>query len=80
MSEQLDIEIVALRARIKVLEAALEPFARVACIFDPDRIGTTMPRTGPWQSWPRTENGETVFYDLTVEHLRAAREAKEGVL
>ncbi len=50
---------------------ALKPFANVACLFDDGRRGGTMPKTGPWQSWPRLDGD----YELTVEDLQKARAA-----
>lgn len=73
--DECDRPLCAALREIERLRAALEPFAAVACVFDPDMIGGTMPHTGPWQSWPRTINGEMVMYELTVEHLRNARAA-----
>lgn len=75
---QLDIEIAALRSRVEELESALRPFAKVARVFDPDMIGSCMPRTGEWYSWPRLIEGEIEVFALTVEDLRNARTALEG--
>lgn len=60
---------------IGALQAALKPFAFVARVFDADIVSGTQPRSGIWQSWPRTINGEQVDFDLTVEDLRGARQA-----
>lgn len=64
-------------ARIVALEAALRPFAECARVFDPDMLGGTMPKTGPWQSWPRMVDNKLHMYELTVENLRNARAALE---
>ncbi len=61
--------------RIAQLEAALRPFAECARVFDPDMLGGTMPKTGPWQSWPRMVDDKLHMYELTVENLRDARAA-----
>ena len=64
-----------LRKQRDELLAALEPFAKVACLFDDDRRAGTMPRSGVWQSWPRADGD----YELTVEDLRNAQSAVASV-
>ena len=68
-------EIDALRKENDELLAALEPFAKIACLFDEDRRTGNMPRSGVWQSW-HIADGD---YELTVEDLRNARSAIASV-
>lgn len=70
-SRQLDIEVESLKARVKQPEAALEPFAKAARCYDDDVRGGNMPSTGVWHGW---RMGNDVSVDLTVEHLREARD------
>ena len=71
VQRQLDIEVESLKARVKQLEAALEPFAKAARCYDDDVRGGNMPSTGVWHGW---RMGNDVSADLTVEHLREARD------
>lgn len=71
--------IAELEAKVARLTAALKPFADCATVFDPGVIGGTMPKTGSWQSWPRMIDGKYHSFDLTVEHLREARDAVKEV-
>lgn len=59
----------ALTQREGRLLAALQPFAALASLFEPG--SGTVPTSGPIYQWSR--NGTE--YALTIEHLRAAREA-----
>lgn len=56
---------------VQELLEALEPFSMLAELFDDSKRGSNMPHEGVIYSWPRP-NRE---YELTVEHLRAARAA-----
>ncbi len=60
------------------LRKALRPFAEAARMFDPDIIGGTTPKTGPWHTWWKTIGGKPVKVELTVEHLREARKLTSG--
>lgn len=63
-----------LAAENQRLREALAPFALVATVFDDDRRGATMPRTGSFMEWPRLDR----VYTLTIEDLREARAALAG--
>lgn len=53
--------------------AALEPFAKLAHLFSPEKRRANVPTTGLIVSWPRLGlDGEMVENELTVEHLREA--------
>lgn len=53
--------------------AALEPFAKLADLFSPEKRRANVPTTGLIVSWPRLgADGEMVENELTVEHLREA--------
>lgn len=53
--------------------AALEPFAKLAHLFSPEKRRANVPTTGLIVSWPRLgADGEMVEHELTVEHLREA--------
>lgn len=53
--------------------AALEPFAKLAHLFSPEKRRANVPTTGLIVSWPRLgPDGEMVEHELTVEHLREA--------
>lgn len=64
----------ALSAEVERLRAALEPFAKLAELFDDARRSGLTPKTGTVMSWPRID----YEYELTVEHLRYARAALAG--
>lgn len=56
--------------------AALEPFAKLAPLFSPEKRRANVPTTGLIVSWPRLgADGEMVENELTVEHLREAEAA-----
>jgi hypothetical protein len=54
------------------LREALEPFARLAAVFDAP--GGTTPTAGEIYTWSRMVNGEPTDFTLTVEMLKAARD------
>jgi hypothetical protein len=57
--------------QVEAVRAALKPFADLAELFDDGKRASNMPNTGTICAWARRDQE----YELTVEHLRAARDA-----
>jgi len=81
VSAQQSPELAAAEARIKQLEAALEPFAHVAGRFPVNPKALREKRLQEatlWSATDYTENDEGVFYEITVNHCRDAAAALNG--
>jgi hypothetical protein len=57
--------------QVEAVRAALKPFADLAELFDDGKRASNMPNAGTICAWARRDQE----YELTVEHLRAARDA-----
>lgn len=70
-SKELSERIKQLEATVEKCGAALEPFAKMATALE--SMGGTTPKTGPWHT-VYSPAGEA---EITIEHLKAARQAAE---